>query len=317
MKKYIIYVAVTLLGAGLAACGGKKSELQSADVDADLVAYEPSVSELSGPSDIVDIEGCPFGEEEALGYWRMGSSDSLVFVIYQKGSQYYDIGYNVVTRQFHEPHPLSKGTAHGLTLYKCAKEECFYEIQDSDGRVAIRALDVEYVIDRYWTVKFTGKTDAVQSRSFVLDKGKLGPIKIGMPYADLPASEDGLYDKFELKSETHADMDGEWTEEFLQFYKNGKKVFTTGVDGKLITSFCLRKNSSYIKTADGIHVGYNARDLFQEKKMEWETYYEGEVFASKDGYTYYVDSNELTTDVPAKASDFNSTATVSGIVYIK
>lgn len=154
------------------------------------------------------------------------------------------------------------------------------------------------------------------SQTFVLDKGKLGPIEIGMSYTDLPSAVEELYNRFEYKSVTHEDdMDGEWTEEYLQFYKDNKEVFTTGVIGKKITSFTLLGNASYIRTADGFFVGYNAREFFQSTKLDWETYYMGEAFASMNGYTYYVNSDDLTTDVPAKVSDFKANATLSKIVY--
>lgn len=153
--------------------------------------------------------------------------------------------------------------------------------------------------------------------SFVLDKGTLGPVAIGKAYTDLPQSVEGLYDSFEHKSETHEDeMDGEWTEEYVMFYKDGLEVFSVGVDGKKITSVTLLKNTTYIKTTDGYYIGYDARKLFQEKKMDWETYYMGEVFASKDGYTYYVNSDDVTTEIPEKASDFKAGATLTKIVYM-
>lgn len=159
--------------------------------------------------------------------------------------------------------------------------------------------------------------DAADSPSFVLDRGVLGPIAIGMAYTDLPQSVEGLYDSFRYKSETHEDeMDGEWTEEYVVFYKDGKEVFTTGVDGKKITSVTLLKNATNVKTADGYYIGYNARKLFQEKKMEWGTYYMGEVFASKDGYTYFVNSDDVNTEIPEKASDFKANAMLSKIVYM-
>lgn len=314
MKKYMMMAGVVLLTVGLTACSGKKSEAQASDTE--VTTSEPDSTSLSDPSDITDIEGCPFDESAALGYWRRGLGDSLVFVIYEKNRQYYDVVYNISTRQFHESHPLMKGNAKGLTLYKCASENCFYEIQDSVGKLAIRSLsDTEFIEDYYWPVHFEKKKVEVQA--FTLNGGKLGPIEIGKDYTTIPASVAGLYDKYERKSETHEDMDGEWTEEFLQFYKESKKVFTTGIEGKKITSFNLTQHSGYIQTAEGIHVGYNARELFQKKAMEWGTYYEGEAFASKDGYTYYVSSDELTTDVPSKAADFKPTATVTRIVYVK
>ncbi|MGN1263353.1 MAG: hypothetical protein ACI4TW_04890 [Prevotella sp.] len=154
----------------------------------------------------------------------------------------------------------------------------------------------------------------VESPSFVLDKGTLGPIAIGKLYTDLPQNVEGLYDCFGYKSETHEDeMDGDWTEEYVMFYKDGKEVFSTGIDGKKIISVTLLNNA--IKTADGYHVGYNARKLFQEKPMQWENYYMGEVFASKNGYTYFVSSDDLNAEIPEKVSDFKADATVSKIVY--
>ena len=158
---------------------------------------------------------------------------------------------------------------------------------------------------------------ATQSPSFVLDKGTLGPIAIGKAYTDLPQSVEGLYDTFKYKIETHEDdMDGEWTEEYVMFYNDGKEIFSTGIDGKKITSVTLLKNATNIKTADGYYVGYDARRLFQEKKMDWETYYMGEVFACKDGYTYFVSSDVVNTEIPEKTSDFKSNATLSKIVYM-
>jgi hypothetical protein len=158
---------------------------------------------------------------------------------------------------------------------------------------------------------------ATQSPSFVLDKGILGPIAIGKAYTDLPQSVEGLYDTFKYKIETHEDdMDGEWTEEYVMFYNDGKEIFSTGIDGKKITSVTLLKNATNIKTADGYYVGYDARRLFQEKKMDWETYYMGEVFACKDGYTYFVSSDVVNTEIPEKTSDFKSNATLSKIVYM-
>jgi len=154
------------------------------------------------------------------------------------------------------------------------------------------------------------------AKSFVIANNKLGPIQIGMSKSKLPASFAGLYDKFDYKEETKADMDGEWTEMYLRFFKGGKEIFRAFLgDDKKISSIRLMKGSSFIKTPDGFYVGYSARQLFQKKKMEWGTYYMGEVFASNNSYMYYVNSDYVLTDIPNKASDFKSNATISAILY--
>lgn len=155
-------------------------------------------------------------------------------------------------------------------------------------------------------------------QEFVLDNGKLGPIKVGMKRSELPASVPGLYDSVEYKEETKADMDGEWTEQYMKFIKDGKEIMRGYVEGNVMQSICLLEGSSFIKTSDGFYVGYSARELFQKKKMNWETYFMGETFASSGHYMYYVKSDYLeNTDIPAKASDFKSSATVSRIDYNK
>lgn len=153
---------------------------------------------------------------------------------------------------------------------------------------------------------------------FILDNGKLGPIEVGMKRNNLPASVPGLYDKAEYKKETKADMDGEWTEEYMLFYKDGKEIIRSYIEDNVIQTICLQEGSSFIKTSDGFYVGYPARDLFQQKKMEWGNYFMGEVFASSGHYTYYVNSDYLTnTDIPTKASDFQPAATLTRIEYRK
>ena len=117
---------------------------------------------------------------------------------------------------------------------------------------------------------------------------------------------------------TKADMDGEWTEQYMKFIKDGKEIMRGYVEGNVMQSICLLEGSSFIKTSDGFYVGYSARELFQKKKMNWETYFMGETFASSGHYMYYVKSDYLeNTDIPAKASDFKSSATVSRIDYNK
>lgn len=153
----------------------------------------------------------------------------------------------------------------------------------------------------------------------IFDNGKLGPIAVGQPVGNLAKQVDGLYDKFEYKKEEHEDdMDGSWTEEYYLFVKNGLPVFRANIDGGSVYSIRLMEGSQFIKTADGIWVGMPVSELLEKQKLKWETYFEGEVFATKGHYTYYVSSADVpSTDIPQKTSDFKNSAKVSGIVFNK
>ncbi len=172
--------------------------------------------------------------------------------------------------------------------------------------------------------KLTGKAFATNSliddakdEEFILDKGKLGPIEIGKKIDDLPNSVNGLYDKFDYKKEVHeSDMEDDWTEEYYVFSKDGIGIFNTAVEGHKITSIVLLAGASFIKTSDGFCIGSPAQELFKAKKMQWENYYEGDVFASSGHYTYFVNSDDvINTDIPEKASDFKSSAKINTIIY--
>ncbi len=162
-------------------------------------------------------------------------------------------------------------------------------------------------------------TAQATTRAFTLTNGKLGPIQTGQRFANIPATYAGLYDKYTYKKETMWGEGGdEWEEEYYQFTKAGKNVFRVGIDeGKKITGITLQEGSaSIVKTPEGYYVGYPARTLFTQKRMEWTTYYEGTTFATSGHWTYHVNSNDLNnTDSPYKASDFKSTAKISIISY--
>lgn len=156
-----------------------------------------------------------------------------------------------------------------------------------------------------------------KAEEFLLDKGKLGPIEIGKNINDLPKSVEGLYDKSDYKKEVHeSDMEDDWTEEYYVFSKDGKDIFRTDVEGGKVISIALLAGASFIKTSDGFCIGSSAQELFKAKKMQWENYYEGDVFASSGHYTYFVNSDDLVnTDIPRKASDFKSIAKINRIIY--
>ena len=50
------------------------------------------------------------------------------------------------------------------------------------------------------------------------------------------------------------------------------------------------------------------------ESLEWENYYEGEVFVTVGRYTFYVPSDQTRTEFPKRKNDFESGAKFSRIV---
>ena len=165
-------------------------------------------------------------------------------------------------------------------------------------------------------VNLTASGVKVTDETVVFANGKLGPVIVGSPIGELPQQVKGLYDKVEHKTEEHEDeMDGPWTEDYYLFTKNGKPVFRANLDGGKVFSIRLLEGSSFIVTPGGFYVGMPALNLVNRVRMRWETYYDGEVFATNDRFTYYVSADYINGDVPVKIEDFKEGATILGIVY--
>lgn len=156
-----------------------------------------------------------------------------------------------------------------------------------------------------------------QAKKFTLANGKLGPLFIGKTVASLPKSVDGLYDSYKYETfEVENDMEGSWTEEWCHFYKDGKEIFKCFAEGKKLTSFVLMEGSSFIKTNEGFYVGYNARELFNKKRMKWETYFEGTAFGTSGHFIYHInDSDLLGCEYPTRATHIKQNAKIVKIVY--
>ena len=163
----------------------------------------------------------------------------------------------------------------------------------------------------------TGSKNSASSETFVFNNGILGPIQAGKSIANVPKSFSGLYDKYIYEKKECADMDGEWTEDHYYFYKNGKKVIDVWTEDKKISAITLLPGSSFIKTSDGFYVGSSARDLFNKKRMEWATYYDGFTFASSKKMTYYINSGDLIGNVetPSRVTHIKANAKIAKIVY--
>ncbi len=160
------------------------------------------------------------------------------------------------------------------------------------------------------------------AKVFILGNGSLGPLKKGVLVSTFPKQVEGLYDKFEKKTEeTYGDSydsDETWTIEYYLFTKAGKPVFRANIDegNKKVQSFTLLEGASNIKTAKGIYVGYSARELFK-KNLEWYFDYESGLFCSDGEYYYTVPSEGLVLGegTPEKITDLKPTAKVSEISY--
>ena len=163
----------------------------------------------------------------------------------------------------------------------------------------------------------TAKPAEGAAKTFTLGNGTLGPLRIGQAVVSLPKSVTGLYDSYKYTKEDFEDeMDGDYTVELCHFYKAGREIFQAGVEEKKVVSFLLMKGSEFIKTSDGFYVGYNARKLFQKLSVEWETYFEGEVFATCKNFTYYLPYEDLIgVDYPTKIEHIKPNAVISRIVY--
>lgn len=162
--------------------------------------------------------------------------------------------------------------------------------------------------------KTTGNTATAK---FVLGNGKLGPLSIGQTVSSLPKSVAGLYDRYKYVKESYEnEMEGEIENiEQCDFYKGGKKIFSAMTPNKKITSFELYEGSSFIKTVDGLYVGYPARSLFAKfKNKRWTPpYYYGVTCCVSGRYEYVMPVLIEGESTPRKATDFSSSAKVTSI----
>ena len=162
------------------------------------------------------------------------------------------------------------------------------------------------------------RTTQTAAKTFTLVNGKLGPVKTGVRFANIPTTYAGLYDKYTHKKIEHeSEMDGDWVEEYYQFTKGGKNIFRADVFRGKIVSITLQVGSaSIVKTQEGFYVGYPARTLFTKKPMQWATYFEGTAFGTSGHWTFHVlDSDLLNTDSPDKVNDLKHTAKIYTITY--
>ncbi len=163
---------------------------------------------------------------------------------------------------------------------------------------------------------FSSKCVKINWRMFKASDGKMGPIKVGASYTDLPKSVECLYDKFDHETVNVEDeMEGDYTSEYCKFYKGDKEVFRVELEDGIIRAIILHEGSSGIVTNLGFYVGIPARKLVRiDHFVKWNTYYDGEVFGEHGRNTYYVSSDEVLKEIPTGEFDFKPTAKVTKIV---
>lgn len=169
------------------------------------------------------------------------------------------------------------------------------------------------------TKKSGSAANNTATAKFVLGDGELGPLSIGQTVSSLPKSVPGLYDRYKYVKESYEnEMEGEIENiEQCDFYKGGKKIFSAMTPNKKITSFELYEGSSFIKTVDGLYVGYPARSLFAKfKNKRWTPpYYYGVTCCVSGRYEYVMPVLIEGESTPKKATDFSSSAKVTSIRY--
>lgn len=177
---------------------------------------------------------------------------------------------------------------------------------------------------------FSAKYMMLTWNTYYVEDGKLGPVRVGMSYTDLPKSEPCLYDKFEYKKELiENEMEGDYEVESCTFFNDGKEYFSAELEEGKVTSIVLDENSKDLRTIEDYHVGYDLLNLYQtwvrgssgypvvkdiRESLNWENYYEGEVFVTIGRYTFYVPSDKAKTEFPKTSKDFKAGATISRIV---
>lgn len=160
------------------------------------------------------------------------------------------------------------------------------------------------------------------AQTFILERRKLGPINVGMAVSQVPASIPGLYNEYKKKTETYSDMDGEWTEDYLDFMKDGVRIFRTTLSNNSIFALIVCKEAgATIKNKAGLHTGCSVKELIDnERKLTWSYYFEEYVYAETNDFMYTIpssylkDSSESAIGMRAmKASDFKDGAYVENI----
>lgn len=219
-------------------------------------------------------------------------------------------------------HEIASGNAKGLkdAIQEGVKKGRQFELE------TMITLDKK-TIANYFSAKYV----MLEWNTFYVDDGKLGPVRVGMSYTDLPKSAPGLYDKFDYKKETiENEMDGDYEVESCTFIKGGKEYFKAELEDGKVTSIVLDQNSTGLYTKDDYCVGNEVitklygyfgktdsgsfRNVVINESLKWENYYEGEVFVTIGRYTFYVPSDQANVEEPRTKDDFKSNARFSRIV---
>lgn len=196
-----------------------------------------------------------------------------------------------------------------------------------DMEVSLNFSSHEDAIKDFFSAKYVMLT----WNTFFVEDGKLGPVQVGMSYKDLPKSVPVLYDKFDYRKEMiESEMDGDYEVEECIFFNDGKEYFRAVLEDGKIASIILDQNSTGLFTKEDYRVGSDVvtslyyisgptrsggfKTVVINESLEWENYYEGEVFVTIGRYTFYVPSDQANTEFPRTRFDFKYGAKFSRII---
>ena len=160
-----------------------------------------------------------------------------------------------------------------------------------------------------------GKDEEIYLPTFLMDKGHVGPVKIGA-IDDVPVLVDGLYDKYEKVSEAVPEA-GNREMEFIHFIKDGNLMFKGEVRGDEISAFYVYPDASNVSTVLNFHAGDNVSGLTLFKDVFKWSKVDSEIMYCTIGYlSYYVDIKSLKGGYKRKIS-LNDFVDGSNVRFIK
>lgn len=157
------------------------------------------------------------------------------------------------------------------------------------------------------------------SKTFTLTKKGIDPILVKTNIKDVPESIEGLYTRFEKKKETFSDMDGEWTETWLEFYNEDMPMLKAWYTGGKITSVTALEGATNVCTTTGVQAGGSIAQLCELQGATWANHYDGTICITDKEFYYFISDESLTaagnqhieTQNPKmKAADFKEDAVI-------
>lgn len=207
-------------------------------------------------------------------------------------------------------------TKHGLCMQVTAKpaienmENLKFEFLNAEGEVVgegrcRRSRTIGYrkfkmedgVLTAYFNVRVrfaTVRFLSPEAPCFQFSRRGISDVQVGNSIASVPASIDELYTRFEKKKETFSDMDGEWTETWLEFYNGDTPVLKAWYEGGKVTSVSALEGATNIRTTTGVKAGGPIAQLCELSDITWTNYFNGTICAESHDFYYFISDESLT-----------------------